>query len=57
MLIDGVAKGGNLLLNVGPTGRGEFDPRARATLAGIGDWMAYTPLDLRGWAVRVHGAG
>ena len=23
----------------GPTGRGEFDPRARATLAGLGEWM------------------
>lgn len=39
MLIDGVSKGGNLLLNVGPTARGEFDPRARATLNSIGEWM------------------
>ncbi len=39
MLIDSVSKGGNLLLNVGPTGRGEFDPRALQTLAGIGAWM------------------
>lgn len=39
MLIDSVSKGGNLLLNVGPTGRGEFDPRARQTLAQIGEWM------------------
>ncbi|MBI3946895.1 MAG: alpha-L-fucosidase, partial [Armatimonadetes bacterium] len=39
MLIDTVSKGGNLLLNVGPTGRGEFDPRALQTLAGIGEWM------------------
>ena len=31
MLVDGVSKGGNLLLNVGPTARGEFDPRARET--------------------------
>lgn len=28
MLIDSVAKDGNLLLNVGPNGRGEFEPRA-----------------------------
>ncbi|NLF39668.1 alpha-L-fucosidase [bacterium] len=39
MLIDGVSKNGNLLLNVGPTGRGEFDCRARERLAGIGEWM------------------
>ncbi|MBI3971705.1 MAG: alpha-L-fucosidase [Chloroflexi bacterium] len=39
MLIDGVSKGGNLLLNVGPTARGEFDPRALWTLEQIGEWM------------------
>jgi alpha-L-fucosidase len=39
ILIDSVAKGGNLLLNVGPTARGEFDPQARETLAEIGDWI------------------
>lgn len=39
MLIDCVSKGGNMLMNVGPTGRGEFDPRAQATLAEIGSWM------------------
>jgi alpha-L-fucosidase len=38
-LIDCVSKGGNLLLNVGPTGRGEFDERALDRLAGIGQWM------------------
>jgi len=39
MLVDSVSKGGNLLLNVGPTARGEFDPRALATLDSIGEWM------------------
>lgn len=39
LLVDTVAKGGNLLLNVGPNGRGEFGPRAEATLAAIGDWL------------------
>jgi alpha-L-fucosidase len=38
-LIDCVSKGGNLLLNVGPTGRGEFDERALERLRGIGEWM------------------
>ena len=39
MLIEVVSKGGNLLLNVGPTGRGEFDERALDRLAGMGQWM------------------
>jgi len=39
MLIDSVSKGGNLLLNVGPTGRGEFDERALSRLADMGEWM------------------
>jgi alpha-L-fucosidase len=38
-LVDCVSKGGNLLLNVGPTGRGEFDGRALDRLQGIGEWM------------------
>ncbi len=41
MLIDSVSKDGNLLLNVGPTGRGEFDERALDRLSGIGRWMKY----------------
>ncbi len=39
MLIETVSKGGNLLLNVGPTARGTFDPRAKERLEGIGAWM------------------
>jgi len=39
MLIDTVSKGGNLLLNVGPTARGEFDERALSALNGMGEWM------------------
>jgi len=39
MLVDTVSKGGNLLLNVGPTGRGEFDERALDRLRGMGEWM------------------
>ncbi|MEU8224446.1 alpha-L-fucosidase [Kribbella sp. NPDC048915] len=48
MLIDSVSKDGNLLLNVGPTGRGEFDPRALATLASIGEWMRLHERSIRG---------
>ena len=39
MLVEVVSKGGNLLLNVGPTGRGEFDARALERLSGMGEWM------------------
>jgi alpha-L-fucosidase len=38
MLVDGVSKDGNMLLNVGPTARGTFDPRAIASLRGVGEW-------------------
>lgn len=41
MLIETVSKGGNLLLNVGPTARGMFDDRADERLEGIGKWMKY----------------
>lgn len=41
LLIESVSKGGNLLLNVGPTARGTFDPRADEALAGMGEWMKY----------------
>ena len=39
MLIETVSKGGNLILNVGPTARGTFDDRALERLAAMGDWM------------------
>ncbi|HYI57539.1 MAG TPA: alpha-L-fucosidase [Microlunatus sp.] len=38
MLVDGVSKGGNLLFNIGPTGRGNFDPVSAEILVGLGDW-------------------
>ena len=39
MLIDTVSKGGNLLLNVGPNARGQFDHRVVERLEGMGQWM------------------
>ena len=39
MLIDCVSKGGNMLMNVGPTGPRRVRSRAQATLAEIGAWM------------------
>ena len=41
LLIDTVSKGGNLLLNVGPTGRGEFDGRSIEILEEIAGWMEH----------------
>lgn len=41
MLIETVSKGGNLLLNVGPTARGVFDDRADERLTAIGRWMKF----------------
>lgn len=38
-LVDIASKGGNYLLNIGPTAQGTFPPQAVQTLKGIGDWM------------------
>lgn len=40
MLIDIVAKGGNFLLNIGPSPDGEFDPVSIARLREMGAWLA-----------------
>ena len=40
MLVNTVARGGNLLMNVGPTPRGTFDERAIDALEIYADWMA-----------------
>lgn len=39
LMIETVSKGGNLLLNVGPTARGTIDYRAKEKLREIGEWM------------------
>ena len=39
LLIESVSKGGNVLLNVGPTARGKIDARAQSALKGMGEWM------------------
>ncbi|MFB9054127.1 alpha-L-fucosidase [Formosa undariae] len=48
LLIESVSKGGNVLLNVGPTGRGEIDYRAEGALEDIGDWMKYNSRSIYG---------
>ena len=39
LLAETVSKGGNLILNVGPTARGRFDARALSRLRDFSDWM------------------
>jgi alpha-L-fucosidase len=39
MLVDSVSKGGNMLLNIGPNARGEFDNRSITRLKEMGEWM------------------
>jgi alpha-L-fucosidase len=39
MLVDSVSKNGNLLLNVGPNGRGEFELKAVERLQEMGEWL------------------
>ena len=48
MLINTVAVGGNLLMNVGPTSRGYLDYRAEAALAAYADWMKYNSRSIYG---------
>ncbi|MCK3685585.1 alpha-L-fucosidase [Maribellus sp. YY47] len=48
LLIESVSKGGNLIMNVGPTARGVFDERANASLAAFGNWMKYNSRSIYG---------
>lgn len=48
LLIESVSKGGNVLLNVGPTARGTFDQRADKALAEMGEWMKYNDRSIYG---------
>lgn len=48
LLIESVSKGGNLLLNVGPTARGMFDERANKALAAMGEWMKWNNRSIYG---------
>lgn len=41
LLVDSVAYGGNLIMNVGPTGRGNLDYRACNALEVYAEWMKY----------------
>lgn len=48
LLIESVSKEGNLLLNVGPTSRGEFDSRAQDRLEGFSKWMHFNSRSIYG---------
>jgi alpha-L-fucosidase len=48
LLIESVSKGGNLLLNVGPTARGTFDHRADKALKEMGEWMSFNGRSIYG---------
>ena len=48
MLIENVSKGGNLILNVGPTSRGCFDYRAQERLKAMGEWMKFNGRSIYG---------
>jgi alpha-L-fucosidase len=59
LLAKAAAKGGNVLLNIGPMGNGQIDPNATGILQGIGAWMSVnsdsiyatqrTPLERQAW--------
>jgi alpha-L-fucosidase len=48
LLIETVSKAGNLILNVGPTARGDFDYRANEALENIGKWMHHNDRSIYG---------
>ena len=55
LLTETVSKGGNLILNVGPTARGEFDGRARERLEGFAKWMHWNARSIYGCTVPPEG--
>ena len=48
LLVRTVAGGGNLIMNVGPTARGNFDSRADAALQIYADWMKFNNRSIYG---------
>ena len=48
LLVHSVSHGGNLILNVGPTARGEFDARATERLDGLSSWMHWNSRSIYG---------
>jgi len=48
LLAKAAARGGNLLLNIGPMGDGKVDPKDVAILQGVGDWWKVNGESIRG---------
>ena len=48
LLAKAAARGGNLLLNVGPMGDGNIDPKDVTILQGVGDWWKVNGESIRG---------
>ena len=55
LLIHSVSMGGNLIMNVGPTARGEFDWRAKERLDGFAKWMHFNARSIYGCGVAPEG--
>ena len=55
LLVHSVSKGGNLIMNVGPTARGEFDWRAKERLAGYAKWMHWNSRAIYGCGAAPEG--
>ena len=55
LLTETVSKGGNLIMNVGPTARGEFDERAKERLAGFARWMHWNARSVYGCTCAPEG--
>ncbi|MFL5808859.1 MAG: alpha-L-fucosidase [Flavisolibacter sp.] len=61
LLASAASRGGNLLMNIGPKGDGEFDAKDLTILKGIGNWLdkngesiygsSASPLPLQSWGV------
>ncbi|HEV2330505.1 MAG TPA: alpha-L-fucosidase [Verrucomicrobiae bacterium] len=48
LLAKAAARGGNVLLNIGPMGNGDFDPHDVAILQGIANWWSVNGQSIRG---------
>ena len=55
MLIDSASKGGNFLLNVGPTGAGTFPDPISSRLAEMGSWMHVNGDAIHGTTASTYG--